>query len=352
MLTLRILILCLGLSLGTPSLAVDPLSSSRYAEYGDWLIGCDNAGDCEAIGFDDTNTDIMMNIQRKAGPNGDMKLLIARASTLSISNVSADNKVIKMATADWTVVNEKEQHEVYSTKPSAILGFINHIRQASQLQIDRHSEAAAPLSLNGLSAALLFMDEIQGRIDSQNAFVRKGKKPENLVPSAKPLPKLRAAPYRGKKLSPEQEKRIAKIIREQKAAVFKQDDCMQGEFVGFDAVRMLSKNRLLALLECNRGAYQSYYLIFHAPLDNPKKAIQVKLPMPPGTPPESSIGNAEYDEDTANLHAYGKGRGLFDCGDISRWTFDGNNFHLASYSLQQRCGGLGIGEFPVLWKTQ
>jgi hypothetical protein len=49
------------------------------------------------------------------------------------------------------------------------------------------------VSTRGLSAALLKMDEIQGRADTPGALLRKGDKPEENVPPPPPLPVIRAA---------------------------------------------------------------------------------------------------------------------------------------------------------------
>ena len=50
------------------------------------------------------------------------------------------------------------------------------------------------VSLHGAAAALLWIDEKQGRLDTPTALIRRGSRPAALVPIAPPLPTVTPAP--------------------------------------------------------------------------------------------------------------------------------------------------------------
>ena len=129
------------------------------------------------------------------------------------------------------------------------------------------------------------------------------------------------------------------------------EDCDEFPEGSDDSAELLSATEAITLIECTRGAYQSYFLAFRSSPSNPKNAVQIILPARPGEPAESLIGNAEYYVGKGMLNSFGKGRGLFDCGDTANWVFDGKNFLLANASFLGRCGGVETGNFPMLWRS-
>lgn len=67
------------------------------------------------------------------------------------------------------------------------------------------------MSLNGASAALLRMDDIQGRKGTAGALVRKGRKSESSVLRALPVPVLRAAKL--DRARPKDQRLLAAILK-------------------------------------------------------------------------------------------------------------------------------------------
>jgi Protein of unknown function (DUF1176) len=327
-------------------------SSTRYAEYSDWLVACDNVGDCHAIGFDETEVSLAMHIHRNAGPNGGISIAIMGGGSQPLDQFIVDGKKITLSSKTWSSSRD-DYYKISTVKNDSALQFIDSIRNAKRIGFFNSQTAENSLSLKGLSAVLLLMDEAQGRLQTQHAFVRKGSKPEASVPAPRPLPKLKAAPHRGNALNETQTKKIIAAVRKQHAVFLAKEECDNfAEDNTFDEASMLSSSDVIALLECNRGAYQSYFFAFRASLNNPKQSQLLRFPMPPGETSEAAIGNAEYDSATATLTSFGKGRGIFDCGENTDWVFDGKDFQLSEHSRQTRCGGMNSpGEFPILWRS-
>jgi hypothetical protein len=328
-------------------------SSSRYAEYSDWLIGCDNVGDCKAIGFDETEVSLAMHIYRDAGPNGEISIAIMGGGSQPLDQFIVDGKKITLSAKEWSSSRD-DNYKISTANNAAAIKFITSIRNAKRIGFFNSQTAENSLSLKGLSAALLLMDEVQGRLETQQAFIRKGNKLEASVPPPRSLPKLVASTFRGKPLADAQAKSIIDSIRKQQAPLLLKETCDNfDKDDNSDEVSLLSKTEVIAIIKCSDSAYQSYFLAFRAPLNDPKKSSVLRLLGLPGEAPETGISNAEYDSATVTLSSHNKGRGLFDCGENKDWVFDGKDFQLSEYSRQTRCGGMNSpGDFPTLWRTQ
>jgi hypothetical protein len=327
-------------------------SSTRYAEYNDWLVACDNVGDCQAIGFDETEVGLTMHIHRKAGPNGNITITIVGNGSQPLDQFIVDGKKVSLSSQAWS--SSREDYYTITTKNNdAALKLVTSIRDAKRIGFFNSSTAESSLSLQGLSAALLVIDEVQGRLQTPQAFIRRGNKSETSVPPSRPLPKIIAATFRGNALTKPQTDKIIDSIRKQQAPLLLKETC--GNFDNddnYDQVSLLSKTEVIAIIECSRSAYQSYFLAFRAPLNDPKKSSLLRLPGLPGEALETGISNAEYDSTTVTLSSHNKGRGLFDCGRETFWVFDGKNFQLSEYRMQRRCGGMKTpGDFPILWRS-
>ena len=65
------------------------------------------------------------------------------------------------------------------------------------------------------------------------------------------------------------------------------------------------------------------------------------------------IINADYDVATGQLYTFAKGRGLGDCGNATRWQFNGQEFVLAEYAEESTCDAWhGSDDWPTLWVSQ
>jgi hypothetical protein len=344
--------ICSGCLFSHQANAATALSSTRYADFNDWTVACDNAGDCKAIGFDENAVSLAMHIYRAAGPDGKISISIMGGGSQPLNRFTLDGKRLDLSPQVWTSSRE-DGYKISLNNPDAAVKFIASIRNAQRIGFYNSDTPENSLSLKGLSASLLLIDEIQGRLGSQQAFARKGSRSEASIPAPQPLPKLKAATYRGKTIDNVQAKKIVIATRKQQAAVLTKETCdIFDKADNYDEVSLLSATEVIVLLECSRGAYQSYFLAFRAPLNNLKKTSLLRLPGLPGEAPETSIGNAGYDSKNATLSSYGKGRGIFDCGESISWVFDGKAFQLSQYSMQKRCGGMNApGEFPALWRS-
>ncbi|WP_161790382.1 DUF1176 domain-containing protein, partial [Inquilinus limosus] len=149
--------------------------------------------------------------------------------------------------------------------------------------------------------------------------------------------------------------RIAAAVRAAQKDLLSASDCSSPDGPR-DQVVALTATEALVMLQCIGGAYQSGYLLFRAPLQDPGAARHLVLSTPKAgwagdvDDPSGTLIDPDYDPATGTLMSAGRGRGMGDCGSSARWVFDGKDFRIARYSFQDSCRGLP-GDWPVLWRT-
>ena len=320
----------------------------RY--FKDWLLVCDNGRRCTAKAVpadpDDGLGSIGMTVVRDAGPEG----------PLSVSIYKADGA---MDPAE-TVLDDTPLRPPYRTDKDGALhlsgepaaAFLRRVRKGRLLR-GAHTDDGLWVRLSGLSAALLAMDDAQGRVGTVTALAKLGPRPASAAPPAPPLPAVHAAPPPP---ALKNGKALAAAVRRAKAGALKAAECGIGNTPD-DEAEPLSPTEAVVLLGCGMGAYQSWSLAFRVPREAPARAGPLRLPPAPSSGERRSNDDGltftepTYDPATATFSTSAKGRGLADCGFSTAWVFDGRDFQLAEHAEQTRCGGQDA-EWPVVWRTR
>lgn len=211
--------------------------------------------------------------------------------------------------------------------------------------------AAVPLA--GLSAALLRIDERQGRIGGTTALVRSGKMPAMRVPPAPPIPHIPIRPVTAR-LGAGEAQRLIAAVRKAQRAVLVREDCTGGTGSLTAEAFALDDRRALVFVPCLMGAYQGSSVAFVAQRGGPAQQ-RVVAPTPYlGASADAATTDlfteADFDPKTGMLAMFAKGRGLADCGMSASWIWDGGAFRLAEMTLQNACGGMAAGEWPMLFR--
>jgi hypothetical protein len=320
-----------------------------YKEIGDWIVGCDNTRACVAKAVPDEAGESAaqagyVRVERGAGPTAAPMVWIGAENRFT-PRVSLDGRPM---TATWTAAEEG-----FVLKSGAATAFLRSIRNGKQLILAGRKDGPA-VSLKGLAAVLLAVDDIQGRIGNVTALARPGAAPASAVPGPPAAPVLHAAP----KAPPlTGAKALIGAVRRSQAAVLKTNDCDAGEEErGADAAQPLSRDEAIVFIGCITGAYQGSQLAFRVPRAAPQRAKLLIMPKPPVLPKEEQedgfYTEADYDADKASFVTVAKGRGLADCGVSMGWVFDGAVFRLSDLTYQNRCGGGTPGDWPVLYRTR
>jgi hypothetical protein len=284
----------------------------------DWELHCDNTGTCRVAGYnaDDSEMPVSVLLTRDAGPG------TAVTGQLTIGTYDdepfpdgapeltmwvAGRDLGKVALRDLTGPLSRAQVD-------ALLAMLTGDDNVAWLAADGRRWA---LSTHGSSAVLLKMDDVQGRVGTPGALVRRGTRAEAAVPAARPAPVVRAAaiaPARpGDAAMVNASEGLAGALL---ATVVDDEECPdlthpEGEPQPLDVVR-LGEHKLLVSTRCWLAAYNAgsgYWVTDDAPPWNPVLVTTA------GTGLEDSAIVAQH-----------KSRGLGDCWGNDEWTWDGERF--------------------------
>ena len=308
--------------------------------YKDWAVACDNTRHCEAIGFqnqDSVSAPVLLYLQRDAGP-----ATLVQATFIALSEDGVHDQPLTVR------INKLTLHGVKSDRPLSP----DQVRRLLPMLLDAPEARLTDgkttwiLSLAGLKAALLKMDDAQGRLRTPGALVRKGSKPESTA-----LPALSAPVWQQAPLAPARkgdEKLLIPILN-----TIKDRTCwgeVPDNYEPDASLTRLTGTQVLVMRECSRHAYQISYAAWVANDKPPYNPQRVILPTDSGEMVDYAM-NADFEGGI--LSTYAKGRGLFDCGGIASWVWTVSGFILLEEAVQPLCRGFTGGGIFMLrtWKA-
>lgn len=345
----------------TPATATDPAPQAaprtETKPFRDWQATCDNGNACYAFGFAPDHDAGWVRIFMPAGPDAEPEI----AFGLWGENLSADD--------DPAVIVDGRAFPAARAGASDADAPVGEIRAGARSVIaamaaGRRMEIQAgetvSISANGASAALLWIDERQGRLGTTTALLRRGDQPASRVPAAPPLPELRPAPAAVQTGFGDDKQTLPAPLRARKAV----QDCLAESEHSEWLLQNVMSARLDADTElwavpCGSGAYNilhQWYLTGPGGRD-PRPA---DLPGSEGRRraeegsvwPDNGTVNGGYAPNARTITAFSKGRGLGDCGTTQTWTWTGERFELQAERSMGHCAGVPWDYWPTTWRTR
>lgn len=324
------------------ALAAAPAVAAPFAKsFKDWDAVCDNVGDCVAHGFEpymDRRDGVFLRLDMKAGGEARAKLTgAAKGLDLDKARIAeAPPELADKPLVEQLLAAARKEEKATLTVPGA--------------------QEKAVFSLAGLAAALLAIDEHQGRIGTATALIRPGPKPAAAVPGPKPPPRVAGTPT--EKFG-EGDEALAKALAKHLGKRLTEDCDRQDSSPGAGEVHKLSKTLSLVGLWCNSGAYNFSSRFWLVPGRDVKGARPVMFRKADGKS-EAELVNADYEAKEGVLSYFGKGRGPGDCGNQGAYAWTGRGFELMREAQMLTCNGVGGGEdgdldsdgWPTLWRTR
>ena len=174
-------------------LAVLPCSQAWSAptqqRFNDWLVTCNNQNFCvpRNVGL---HHGLVMTLSRSAGAVTDASLRIELGGTgnpvATLAPIAPrlllDDKPLSLTDKRWHI----EDKLIKTADSVTIDAFLQQVQEGKALSL---ANGLQTISLQGLKAALFFIDDRQKRVGSETAWVGKGEEPPLSVP---PAPALRA----------------------------------------------------------------------------------------------------------------------------------------------------------------
>ncbi len=298
----------------------------------DWTVGCDNGRACQAVALmpEDDAEATTMSIRRGAEPNA--------VPELSINPPEAKAHAVTVGGRAFELVEAADA----SLRPRDAAGFLKALLGPSEAAlVDRQGKRLVALSLAGASAALLYMDEQQGRIGTVTALARPGPKPAAAVPRPPALPAVRQPPLPSKPARTLSKARVRQLLGREATV------CEYANELSMEGGRLDARHSLvLASHPCGNGAYNFMYSAWI--IDEAGRARPASFDF--GTSgAHDPLVNAGWDATTRQLSAFSKGRGLGDCGSGQHWAWDGARFRLVHEEAMGECRG--STDYITTWRA-
>ena len=329
----------------------------------DWRVTCDNTNACVAF-TGSGGTPAWIRIAMPAGPEARPTIVIGLWPDTGDDLAGAPTVAVdgRRFTA--------QPGPAYSASGVIPAGdaraLVSALTAGRSLTLSAAGIAEPPsLSVSGASAAMLWIDERQGRLDTVTALIRKGAKPASAVPAAPLPPTITPAPavsqtgFTGS-LDPVNNNGPSPALPASLEALAAVRECRANLDFNPDLRKAVTGSRLNAATElwgvpCDSGAYNFTYAYF---LTGPGGT----RPQPADFPGTDGVGidgrggtelvNATYDPSTRKMTAFAKGRGVGDCGVAQTWVWTGRAFALTSERQMDECWGMVSDYWPTTFRSR
>ena len=318
--------------------------ASETRTFRDWIVTCDNGNACVAFGPAVEGVG-WTRVPLDAGPDARPTMAVGfwpdtgdqppGPLTVAIDSVRF--------IADGATDDESGQFLREPAKAVAALA------DSRAISVSASGQSVA-LSPSGAAAAMLWIDERQGRLGTVTALVRKGPRPAAMVPAPPPLPVIVAAPaisQTGFGDSGQTLPAAVEATSEAKECRAETDfsPAIQKEV---RSARLDSATELWGL-PCFIGAYNTGIRYF---LTGPGGSNPRVIRFPTTGAPSDTLTNAEYSPGDRMISQFAKGRGVGDCGVASTWVWTGRAFVLEKEAEMTECWGVASDLWPTTWRSR
>lgn len=291
----------------------------------DWDLICDNTLTCRAVGYaaNDTENGATVLLTRAAGPNTQVKNQVMLAHYDDNGGDNSQSPTLMIDNQGLGQLSES-QDESWQMNDAQFAAFLTALRQDKPIAFE-DSKQQYSLSGAGSSAVLLKMDDVQGRVGTPGALVKKGQKDESTVSPPLEEPVITQAPVQDssvRDMSTEEEALIKPALMKLITAD-KDNQCSEDMLAQKWQIARLNDSQSLVKASCWMAAYNEgdiYYLISH----DMKTAPQL-------------VSDSANDYSDGVVYYSMKGRGLGDCWSHQSWVWDGKTFVESERGDTGRC---------------
>ena len=298
----------------------------------DWELACDNTRTCRAAGYQANGDErlVSMLLTREAGPNTPVSMELQLDDKGKPADVRAQVGELIISSLAVGKIPQKEAAKLLAVMPD------------EEKMILTAGDKQWKLSLAGLKAMLLKMDNKQRRIGAPGALIAKGTKPEQQVLPPVPIKTVAVS------VVPPTTKEDEKVLAALKEFLDAECDASQ---TAKDAckterkIERLSEDKLLISLLVDRAAYNqtiAVWIVNDKPPYNPTPAIEGGLVY--NSAKESAV---EVLQSTGILESSAKGREMADCWNWASWAWTGKSFEKANESSTGMCKGFSSGAWSL-----
>lgn len=317
------------------AMAVPDSPIGEQRNFGDWAVGCDNGWACEALSLAAEDWSIgggiSLTVRRAGGANG-----YNRIGLRAMEEIEGNRIALHIDGAEVAIAERSPGDELFHFDPAIAQNLLYRIAQGRNAELFGQAGASlGAVSLNGSRAALLYIEDIQGRAGTVTASAMVGDEPASAIPEPPAIPTIAAMPVSARVQDSAQE-----LSEPERAALRPAVECDYGDEDPLsNRAVVLSDAADLILISCSRGAYNFSDIAFvrHNGTLAPARFDQVfswgeSRDMP-------FLVNSHWDPEAGTLSTYAKGRGLGDCGTAESFVWDGAMFRLTERREMNSCRG-------------
>jgi hypothetical protein len=321
----------------------------------DWELVCDNTRACSAVGYQVENSDskpVSLFIGRDAGPNTPLQMIL-KVGGFAQGYPAKETFRLEVGKAVFARLaglgNNGDPNGygysqmIYISPPSGHLmpdldDLMPELLANRQALVSTADGRRWELSLAGLPKVLLKMDELQGRLDTPGALVKRGEKPESSVLPPLPMPEVKVAVPVA--TQPKDKLKVATLISPLLDwSAYKVLGCgddynvkiIQKYAKDFVRVNRLDEHRLLLSVTCSA---KSRYLLW------------IVSDEPPYAPHLLDIDGLFHEDDMSLFDSSAVGTSR-DCGGYRDYHFDGENFVLTYAAIPPRSCRASYWSLPI-----
>ena len=317
------------LALGMGSAAAN--TAAVTFSHKDWDLSCDNTLTCRAAGYADDGEEqgSTVLLTRKAGSGEPVtnKVMLAHYSDAEWRESPPPELIVAGRTAGPLSFSGDESWQMNEAQLSR---FLTALKKDEAISF-RQNGRTYLFSGAGSSAVLLKMDDVQGRVNTAGAILRKGKGSESSVKVPIAAPVITRAPVKDKELRPmtAREDALIRPVLLQVLAADAEQSCSDDRLSEPWGIARLNQQFSLVGAPCWLAAYNggSAYFVIN---NNVQSAPLL-------------VSTSATDYDNGTISSSMKGRGLGDCWSYEASVWDGTGFVESERGDTGRCALIRAG---------
>ncbi|QRR06238.1 DUF1176 domain-containing protein [Burkholderia sp. MS455] len=342
-------------------------------DFKSWSVVCDNGNRCiaesHADDIDDARTNLILRVTRDAGPDAQPSLDIFASAPLDLRTARTDGRPFDAMPAQWHAFGDKPDNDdahpfrIRTSDPATVAAWLAASRNAQLLSFGDPASAQTPRTpLSGLNAALLLIDDTQGRVGTVTALLRPGNRPASSVPAAPALPPaVVPAPLVAGLSAAEQRPLVDAVLAKfgidvKQCAADVEDEMSAGDRRKASRAVAISADEALVAIPCQTSSlYNHTDLWYRVRRSAPYAPTAMNFGENANAGLDSAsfaneLTDAGYDPASAMLSSKVRLRSAGDCGSTASWVFDGRRFLLADIATHGTCNGLFQDQWPRLYR--
>ncbi len=322
---------------------------AQYNAFKDWYVNCSDALICEMEANPRKSAIYALGFKRGKAANAALDLILelegelAKDSTIKLS-IPGQSMAFEVDVGRGRF-NHLEWEFSLDVSHEQLLSALKAGNTIEIQAVTTEKTIKSSISLSGITASMLFIDEVQGRVGRIDALHAKGNKPAAAVVT-------RVSELESKTVLPGS---VAQVWNGSSNACDEEGNDVIAQYGGLRID--LDKESHLFLLPCGTpGAYNAPYIAIMLDVER-DKTRNISFPVMGARGPTTMdiAYNVNWDDKKSQLDAFFKGRGIGDCGSKYIWQWNGDGIYGAFELVEERqkddCDEK-FGKFPLIWPPE